>query len=189
MKRWLFNLTAALSVLLSLTAAALWATSYARPGDWRLLGIAHSADLTRVDRHRPDVVSMRPVKEAHPTRYGYWDGWWALSQTGRLTLLVQNVDYDGYLREVYASPPSVVVHLSGQDGTRVEAFARTPDSHPWARQLGFAWDADAQQGRNDGAGAGGSVSVRALMIVVPYWSLVLLGLPLPLRWLRVNRMR
>ena len=50
MKRWLFNLAAALSLLLSLAAAAAWAVSYARPPGWRLIGIAHSADLTPVSR-------------------------------------------------------------------------------------------------------------------------------------------
>ena len=43
MKRWLFNLAAALSLLLSLAAAATWAMSYARPPGWRLIGIRHSA--------------------------------------------------------------------------------------------------------------------------------------------------
>ncbi len=38
MKRWLFNLAAALSLLLSIAAAAAWATSYAQPAGWRLSG-------------------------------------------------------------------------------------------------------------------------------------------------------
>ena len=61
MKRWLFNLVAAVSLLLSLTAAAAWAMSYARPLDWHLLGIAHSADLTRVNLDRAYTVSMTPA--------------------------------------------------------------------------------------------------------------------------------
>jgi hypothetical protein len=63
MKRWLFNLVAAVSLLLSLTAAAAWAMSYARPPDWHLLGSAHSADLTRVNLDRRTVVSMVVLQE------------------------------------------------------------------------------------------------------------------------------
>ena len=82
MKRRLYNLAAALSLLLSLTAAAAWAMSYARPRDWHLLGIAHSADMTRVDLDRRTVVFMMPVNLSSALRHGYWDAWWALSQSG-----------------------------------------------------------------------------------------------------------
>jgi len=105
MKRWLFNLVAAVSLLLSLTAAAAWAMSYARPLDWHLLGIAHSADLTRVNLDRRTVVFMMPVNGSHVPRYGYWDALWTRSQSGRLSLVAQATDYDGNLRAVYASPP------------------------------------------------------------------------------------
>src|ERR687893_1520116 len=187
MKRWLFNLVAAVSLLLSLAAAAAWAMSYARPLDWRLLGIAHSADLTRVNLDRRTVVSMTPVNGSHAPRYGYWDALWTRSQSGSLSLVAQAADYGGNLRAVYASPPSLIVDLPGPARTRVVAFGRMPDSRPWARRLGFAWDADAQQAVDDRDGVGGPVSVRARMIMLPYWSIVLLGLPPPLLWLRVNR--
>ena len=186
MKRWLFNLVAAVSLLLSLTAAAGWAMSYARPLDWHLLGIAHSADLTRVDLDRPTVVSMTPADGSNVPRHGYWDALWARSQSGRLSLVAQAADYGGSLSAVYASPPSLTVELLGPARTRVVALGRMPDSRPWARRLGFAWDADAQQAADDRDGVGGPVSVRARMIMLPYWPIVLLGLPLPLLWLRVN---
>jgi len=186
MKRWLFNLVAAVSLLLSLTAAAGWAMSYARPLDWHLLGFAHSADLTRVDLDRPTAVCMTPVDGPHAPPYGYWDALWARSQSGRLSLVAQAADYGGNLRAVYACPPSLTVDLPGPARTRVVAFGRLPDARPWARWLGFAWDADAQQAADEGDGVGGPVSVRARMIMLPYWSIVLLGLPLPLLWLRVN---
>lgn len=186
MKRWLFNLAATLSLLLSLTAAASWAMSYARTRHWRLLGIAHSADLTRVDADRRSVVSMTPADRSDAPRYGYWDAWWVLSHRGRLTVVAHAIDYNGRLRRVYASPPSVIVDLSGPARARAVAFARMPDSRPWARRLGFAWDGDAQTVDN-GVGAGGPVSVRSVMIMFPYWSIALLGLPLPLLWLRVKR--
>ena len=185
MKRWLFNLVAAVSLLLSLTAAAAWAMSYARPLDWHLLGTAHSSDLTRVNLNRRTVVFMMPVNGSNVPRYGYWDALWARSQSGRLSLVAQAVDYGGNLRAVYASPPSLIVDLSGPARARAVAFGRMPDSRPWARRLGFAWDADVQQAVDDSDGAGGPVSVRARMIMFPYWSIVLLGLPL--LWLRVNR--
>jgi hypothetical protein len=187
MKRWLFNLAAALSLLLSLAAAAAWATSYARPGGWHLLGIAHSADLRRVDFDRRGVVRMLPVPSPSAPRYGFWDGLWALSESGRLTLVAQTVDYDGRLRGVHASPPSLTVDLPGPARARAVAFGRVPDSRPWARRLGFAWDADAQEAVDDRGGVRGPVSVRVRTIMFPYWSIVLVGLPLPLLWLRVNR--
>lgn len=178
----LFNLAATLSLLLSLTAAASWAASYAQPRDWRLLGIAHSADLTRVELDQRAVVSMISVDGFNGPRYGYWDALWALSDRGTLTLVAHAIDYNSALRQVYASPPSVVVELSGPPRARAVAFARMADSRPWARRLGFAWDADAQT-------VDGGVSVKAQMLMLPYWSLVLLGLPLPLDWLRVRRAR
>ncbi|HEY0142936.1 MAG TPA: hypothetical protein VGF48_18690 [Thermoanaerobaculia bacterium] len=187
MTRRLFNLAAAFSLLLSLTAAAAWAMSYAQPLDWHLLGIAHSTDLTRVNLKQRTVVFMRPINLSNVPRHGYWDAAWVQSQSGRLTLVAQAVDYDGRLPGVYASPPSLIVDLSGPARARVVAFSRVPDSRPWARRLGFAWDADAQQAINDGDPLRGPVSVRARMIMSPYWSIVVLGLPLPLLWLRVQR--
>src|SRR5688500_13640919 len=190
MKRWLFNLVAAVSLLLSLAAAAAWAMSYARSADWHLLGIAHSADLTRVDPNRRAVVVMTPVDGSGVPRYGYWDALWARSQSGRLSLVAMAADYGGSLRAVYASPPSLMVDLPGQARARAVAFGRMPDSRPWARRLGFAWDADAQQAVGEGGGVGGGgghVSARARMIMLPYWSFVLLGLPLPLLWLHAKR--
>src|SRR5687768_18290906 len=105
MKRWLFNLAAALSLLLSVAAVAAWAMSYARPG-WRLIGTAHSADLTRVDSGRRTVLFTTTANWSKAAHHGFWDAGWALSQSGRLTVLAQTVDYDGTLRRVYASPPS-----------------------------------------------------------------------------------
>jgi hypothetical protein len=184
MKRSLFNLGAAFSLLLSLAAAAAWAMSYARPLDWHLLGTAHSTDLTRVSLDRRTVVLMIPVKGSKGVSHGWWDGWWVRSRSGRLTLLAQTIDYEGSLRRVYAAPPSVTVDLSGPARARAVAFARMPEARPWARRLGFAWDADAQQAFHDGDRVGAPVSVRARMITIPHWSIVLLGLPLSLLWLR-----
>jgi hypothetical protein len=185
MKRWLFNLAAALSLLLSLAAAAAWAMSYARPPGWRLIGTAHSADLTRVNRGRHTVLFTTVANWSRAPHYGFWDAWWARSQSGRLTLLAQVVDYEGTLRRVHASPPSLIVDLPGQARPRAVVFGRMPDAGPWAGRPGFALHSDAQLVD----GVGGPVSARAWMVTMPYWFLVLLGSPMPLLWLRVTRRR
>jgi hypothetical protein len=188
MKRWLFNLAAALSLLLTIAAAAAWAVSHARPSGWHLLGTAHSADLTRVNRGRRTVLFATAANRSEAPPYGFWDAWWALSRSGRLTLLAQVVDYDGTVRRVYASPPSLIVDLPGQARLRAVVFDRMPDSGPRASRLGFAWHSDAQR-VDDGDEVGGPVSARAWMVTLPYWFIVLLGLPMPLLWRRVTRRR
>ena len=42
---------------------------------------------------------------------------------------------------------------------------------------------------DDGDGVGGPVSARARMVTLPYWFIVVLGVPMPLLWLRVTRRR
>ena len=186
MKRWLFTLAAGLSLLLSLAAAAAWAMSYARPSGWRLLGIAHSADLTRVNSGPRTVLFTTAANWSKDPHYGFWDAGWALSRSGRLTLLAQVVDYDGTLGRVYASPPSLIVDLPGQARPRAVVSVRMPGSGPWASRLGFALHSDAQL-VDDGDAVGGPVSARAWMVTLPHWFIVLLGLPMPLLWLRVTR--
>ena len=188
MKRWLFNLAAALSLLLSLAAGAAWAMSYARPPVWRLIATAHSADLTRANSRPRTVLFTTTANWSKAPNHGFWDAWWALSQSGRLTLLAQVVDYDGTLRRVYASPPSLVVELPGQARRQAAVFGRIPDSGSWAKRLGFGLHSDAQS-VGDGYGLGGPVTARAWLVTFPYWFIVLLGLPMPLLWLRVARRR
>jgi hypothetical protein len=188
MKRWLFNLAAALSLLLSIAAATAWAMSYARTPGWRLIGTAHSADLTRVNRGPHTVLFTTTANWSKAPHHGFWDAWWALSQSGRLTLLAQVVDYDGTLRRVYASPPSLIVDVPGQARPQAVVFGRVPDAGPWASRLGFALHSDAQM-VDDGDGVGEPVSARAWMVTLPYWFIALLGLPMSLVWLRVTRRR
>ena len=188
MKRWLFNFAAVLSLLLSLAAAAAWATSYAWPPGWHLIGTAHSADLTRVHSEPRTALFTTAATWSKAPNYGFWDAWWGLSQSGRLTLLAQVVDYDGTLRRIYASPPSLIVDPSGEARVQAVVFGRVPDSPPWATSLGFALHSDAQL-VDDGDGVGAPVTARAWMVALPYWFLGLLGLPMPLLWLRVTRHR
>ena len=187
MKRWLLNFAALLSLLLSLAAAAAWAMSYARPG-WRLIGTAHSADLTRVNQGRRTALFTTTPNWSKTPNHGFWDALWALSQSGRLTLLAQVIDYDGTLRQVYASPPSLIVDLRGESRRQAIVFGGVRDAVPPANRLGFALHSDAQL-VDDADGIGGPVSARARMVTLPYWFIVLLGVPLPLLWLRVTRRR
>src|SRR5688500_19645397 len=162
MKRWLFNVATALSLLLSLAAAAAWAMSHTRPPGWHLIGTAHSADMTRVNSARRTVLFTTTATWSKAPHHGFWDAWWALSHSGRLTLLAQVVDYDGTLRRIYASPPSLIVDLSGE-AQPVVVFGRRPDSGPWASRLGFALHSDAPP-VDEG---GGPVSARAWMVTLP----------------------
>jgi len=188
MKRWPLDLAAALSLLLSLAAAAAWAMSHARPPGWRLIAVAHSADLTPVSRGPRTVLFTTTANWSNAQNHGFWDAWWALSHAGRLTLLAQVVDYDGTLRRVYASPPSLIVDLPDQARPQVAVFGRMPDSGPWANRLGFALHSDAQPVADDDE-VGGPVGARAWMVTVPYWFIVLIGAPVPLLWLRTIRRR
>ena len=185
MKRWLFNLTAGFSLLLSIGAAAAWAMSYAKPSGWRLIGTAHSGDLTRTNSAPRTALFTTTANWSKVPNYGFWDGWWALSRSGRVTLLAQVIDYNGTLRRVYASPPSLIVDLTGQTGQRAVVFGQMPDSLLSASRLGFAMHSDMQHADGDG----GPVTVRARMVTLPYWFIVLLGLPMPLLWRRAARRR
>src|SRR5688500_2647935 len=144
MKRWLFNLVAVLSLLLSVAATAAWAMSYARPPGWRLIGTAHSADLTRVNSGQRTALFTTTPNWSKAPHYGFWDAWWALSQAGRLTLLAQVVDYDGTLRQVYASPPSLIVDLPDKAGSQAVVFGRMPEPGPVAYRLLRALHSDAR---------------------------------------------
>ena len=185
MKRRLFTLAAALSLLLSLAAAAAWAMGHARPPAWRLIGVAHSADLTPVSRDRRTALFTTTAGWSNAPHAGFWDAWWVLSHSGRLTLLAQVIDYEGTLRRVYASPPSLIVDVPGEARPQAAVFRRMPDSGPRASWPGFALQSDAQLAD----GSGGPVSVRGWMVTLPYWFVVLLGLPMPLLWLRGARRR
>jgi hypothetical protein len=188
MKRWLFNFAAALSMLLSLAALAAWAMSYAWSPGWRLIGIAHSADLTPVNRGRGTALFTTAANWSKAPHHGFWDALWALSHSGRLTLLAQAVDYEGTLRRVHASPPSLIVDLPAPARPQAVVFRRVPEAGPWASRLGFAFHSDAHV-VDHGDGVGGPVSARGRIVTVPYWFIVLLGLPMPVLWLQVTRRR
>jgi hypothetical protein len=51
--------------------------------------------------------------------------------------------------------------------------------------MGFALHSDAQPFDNVGV----PLSARAWMVTLPYWFIVLIGLPMPLLWRRVSRRR
>ena len=184
MKRRLFNVAAVLSLLWSLAAVAAWAMSHWRPAGWRLIATAHSGDLTRVSGGRDTLLftTTRDWKESLP---GFWDAWWALSERGRLNLLAQVLDYQGTLRQVRASPPSLIVDLPGQARAQVVVFGPATGSVPGSSRLGFAAHSDAQTVE----GSNGPISARAWVVTLPYWFIALLGLPVPMLWMRARRRR
>jgi hypothetical protein len=137
-----------------------------------------------VNRGRSTALFTTATNWSKAAHYGFWDALWALSESGRLTLLAQAVDYEGTLRGVHASPPSLIVDLPGAARPQAVVFRRVPE----AGRLGFALHSDAQV-VNAGDGVGGPVSARARIVTLPYWFIVLLGLPMPLRWLQVSRHR
>ena len=92
------------------------------------------------------------------------------------------------VRRVYASPPSLIVDPQGQARPPAVVFGRMPDAGRWASRSGFAMHADAQL-VDDDDGIGGPISARGRMVTLPHWFIVLLGLPMPLLWLRVTRRR
>ena len=100
MKRWLFNIAAALSLLLSLAAVAGWVMSYASQSSWRLVAAAHSADLTRVSAARGSARFTTTPGWSKLPNHGFWDALWARSHSGQLTLFAQAIDYEGTLRSV-----------------------------------------------------------------------------------------
>jgi hypothetical protein len=185
MKRLLLRLAAALSLLLSLAAAAGWVTSYARTPAWHLVATAHSADLTRVQGRAGTALFTTTAGWSNASHHGFWDAWWALNRTGRLTLLAQVVDYEGTLRRVHAAPPSLTVEPPGEARAPAVVFARLSGSGPHVGRFGFAFDSDAQLAHGNGA----PVSARAWMVTLPYWFFLLLGVPMPLLWLQRRRRR
>lgn len=178
MKRRLFNIAVALSLLLTLVSAAAWAMSHAGSPAWRLIGTAHSADLTRVSGEERPLVFTTTPDWSNADNHGFWDAWWTLSRSGQLSLLAQVIDYEGTLRQVSASPPRLAVDLPGESRAQAVVFGRAPELGRWTR-LGFAWHSDAQQ-------AGGD-SARGYILTFPYWFFVMVGVPLPLLWLRARR--
>lgn len=179
MKRRLFNFATGLSLVLSIAAAAAWATSYGRAPDWRLLAVAHTADLVRVGSGHRMARFTTAAGWSKARHHGFWDAGWVLSRAGRLTVLGQAVDYDGTLRRIDASPPSLTVYPPGEGGAHAVVFGDLPASSPGATRLGFGWHSDARMVSG--------VSARAWMVTVPYWLIVLLAWAIPLRRLRAAR--
>ena len=186
-KRWLLNVIAATSLLLSLAAAVGWAMSHVQPLEWRLIWVVHSAGLARIGLDRANVIFMVSADGPGLPRHAYLDAMWVQSRSGTLSLVAQAADFTREASTVSASPWSLAVDL--RDATRAQAVTSDRISHTggWPRRLGFAWDSDVQQAIDHGDGTGGSTTVQVRMLTVPWWFVFLLGVPLPLLWMRAKR--
>ncbi len=192
MRRIVFALLGGASLLLTLAAGAAWAASYARPLPWHEVARHHKAGW--------DVALFEPTDDTFDTfgmldhgnpqgieRGGSWRITWISSTSGRLGITRRVVEYPTGSRDLPPVEVMNVRHTSYEMFGPVGNLGAQPPGRlerwgfHYVDERGIAW----VRGR-DGTGPVPLV-IGVQIFTLPYWPLVLAGLPLPALWLWRNR--
>jgi hypothetical protein len=199
MKRTAYHIVCAFSLFLALVAAAGWLLSYLRPSTHLLKGDMHrTVVFGRTLESTPGGTVSRSQDRSAPK--SYWRSWYFVNRAGRVYLFHQDVNL-GLAGAVTVQAPNVLrvleshVQFENQarplvesqqpvrvvlpDPAQVPQRARDRRARNILVEVGFARDAVAWQAKVAG-GTSGSITVTML----PHWLFMLIGLPLPLLWLK-----
>ena len=192
MRRLALSIFAAGSLLLSLGAGAGWILSYARPLQWRELHRSHEANWDVVPDGPDDwghgILHHEP--KAWIEKAGHWRVAWFSSQAGQLGL------HRSYLevREDAGWLPPVrvgIIHHTPHESFGPLPSRFTTEIPTLPNRLGFRYRHEAGvawfRGRPLPVRTEVPLVVGAQQLILPYWALVLAGLPAPLWWMWRNR--
>ena len=195
MKRWLFNLLALLSLLVVLAAAVARESSHSWPMEtWRPLNVDHGDWELIVgydESGQGQPAGMRASAVAPEDTVGRWRALWLLHSEGRLQFGWQRIEVPMRGVLFVHDPAGVLIHDEEPSSSETwYSVQRTPATRAMVLGLGyehFDWPtARAQPSNNPDAVPVLAVRGKATVISLPYWILIVFGLPLPALWLRAR---